>query len=238
MDVENGQRVRRQLGWAAVTLGLMAVGSVALLPERVDAVLAVLAVGIALGVVDVFTGLRSRARGWVPTLGLALCVAALAVVTVRDAPTRSLHPAPAAASDDLVPQVRKWGEQYTWPGGVTIKVAVPTVCKPDPLVVAPGVRAVAVQVTVDNDGDKPLDTTTLLYTAKAMFAGYSVRWIESPDHPGGSGTCPTDKQSTTVMPGRSLVFNMSYPVGSKTDEMQVALRPNLTVPQAVFVGSV
>ncbi|MEU5694167.1 hypothetical protein [Actinosynnema sp. NPDC020468] len=232
-------------GLAVAALVLGVTGLVCSLVPLLNILTAVGAlVGAVLGIIALAGTRRAMAA-----IAVVLCVVAIVVsVMVQSALVNTLDgaadsgtvtPASASARAEGVvappPAARRaptWGERYTWPGGLAVEVAAPTTCTPGRYAAPSDVtRAAKVAITVVNGSAKPFGTAVLTIGVDAQFNGRKADSIFDLD-----GPCDTDFESTTVLPGKSYTYQVSFAVTAEPGELQIALQPDFGSGKAIFVG--
>ncbi|MET0236385.1 MAG: hypothetical protein ABW224_17185 [Kibdelosporangium sp.] len=128
-----------------------------------------------------------------------------------------------------------WGKRFTWPDGLAIEVSAPAACKPGEYSFPDGVkRAAKFKVVVVNDTKKSFDVAMLTVGSDAQFAGAKSEKVFDSD-----GPCKDSGLATsTVLPGKTFSFEITYAVGAEPGEMQLSFQPDFTSPKAIYVGQV
>jgi len=152
------------------------------------------------------------------------------VVTVLGLGGHGTAPAtPPMATGEVAAGLAAFGEQVRGPDGWTVEIDKPTVLRPgaDVDLPADADRAVRLQITLTNDGDKPRDSAG--WTVKATADSRPVDLLPVD---GRQGEAP----SRTVLPGSSLAFTVAVPM--PRDEVDLQLETaRAGLPPAIFVGS-
>jgi hypothetical protein len=128
-----------------------------------------------------------------------------------------------------------WGKRFTWPDGLAIEVGAPTACVPGEFAFPDGVqRAARFKVLVVNDTKKPFDVAMLTVGNDAQFAGAKAEKVFD-----SGGPCKdTGLDATTVLPGKTYSFEITYAVGAAPGEMQITFQPDFSSTKAIYVGQV
>lgn len=140
--------------------------------------------------------------------------------------------APAAAAAEEV-KTAGWGQRYTWKDGLALEVAAPTACKPSQFAIPEGIeRAVNFRITIINGTDKPVEAASFGFGTDAQFGNEKAERIFD-----SSGGCGRKDGSGTVLPGKTMVFDLAFAVAKAEGEMQMTFAPNMFFgDKAVFVG--
>jgi hypothetical protein len=128
-----------------------------------------------------------------------------------------------------------WGKRFTWPDGLAIEVGAPAACKPGEFAFPEGIkRAAKFTVLVVNDTKKPFEVGLLTVGNEAQFAGAKAEKVFD-----SGGPCKdTGLDTTTVLPGKTYSFDITYAVGAEPGELQMTFQPDFTSAKAIYVGQV